>query len=233
MSEIKQKQITERIEIPKMRLWLIWFMLFVVPSVTAIIGFKRFSYKYKYFEKTELLSNGFERIKEYDRKIVPETFLENQLKTIRNIDANHSAQYLKEEIDKILCGETLFCFFFDESGEKTLNLKSQKLDNVIKNFPNAFIKKHINKILEAKNSNKPTKTKELNDSITKFGNVLQQLFKTVTPITISPNKVSKNYSISCGGELYFIFCLFDKPSKDYLGFITLMRGKDFSLNGSC
>ena len=230
MSEIKQKQIIEKIELPKLRLWLIWFMLFVFPSIVAIIGFKSFSNKYKYFEKTSLISNGFEQIKEFDRKIVPETFIENQLKTIRSFDANNSAQHLKGEIDKTLCGETLFCFFFDKTGEKTLNIKSPNFDKVIKNFPNAFIKKHINKILEANSSNKSISPKEKNEATTKFGNILQQLFKTVTPITITPNKVSKNYSINCGGELYFIFCLFDKPSKDYLGFLTLIRGKDFSFH---
>ena len=82
MSDNKQKQITERIEIPKLRLWLIWFMLFVFPSIAVIVGFKSFSNKYRYFGKTDLISDSFERIKEYDRKIVPETFLENQLKRI-------------------------------------------------------------------------------------------------------------------------------------------------------
>lgn len=230
MSDNKQKQITERIEIPKLRLWLIWFMLFVFPSIAVIVGFKSFSNKYRYFGQTDLISDSFERIKEYDRKIVPETFLENQLKRIRNLDTNQSAKLIKEKIDKTLCGETLFCFFFDESGNKTNNIKSQKIDKLLKNFPNAFIKKHINKILEAKSSNKSTKIKDLNDAIKKFGNTLQQLFKTATQVTLSPNRVSKNYSISFEGELYFIFCLFDNPSKDYQGFLAVMRGKDFSFH---
>lgn len=224
------KQITDKIELPKFRLWLIWFMLFVFPSIAAIVGFKSFSNKYSFFGQTDLIANSFERIKEYDRKIVPETFLENQLKIIRNFDTNQSAQFLKENIDKTLCGETLLCFFFDKYGNKTINIKSQKLDKIIKNFPNAFIKKHINLILEAKNSNKSTKTKKIKDAITKFGNTLQQLFKTITPITISENKISKNYSIMSQGELYFIFCLFDNPSKDYQGFLAVMRGKEFSFH---
>jgi class 3 adenylate cyclase len=224
------KQITDKIELPKFRLWLIWFMLFVFPSIAAIVGFKSFSNKYSFFGQTDLISNSFERIKEYDRKIVPETFLENQLKIIRNFDTNQSAQFLKENIDKTLCGETLLCFFFNKYGNKTINIKSQKLDKIIKNFPNAFIKKHINLILEAKNSNESTKTKKIKDAITKFGNTLQQLFKTITPITISENKISKNYSIMSQGELYFIFCLFDNPSKDYQGFLAVMRGKEFSFH---
>ena len=230
MLDNKKNQITEKIEISKLRLWLIWFLLFVFPSIVALIGFRSFSNKYKFFEETNYISKSFERIKEYNIKIIPENFIEEKLKKVRELNTKQSAENLKIQIDNILCGKTLFCFFFDETANKTINIKSPAFDKSIKNLPNAFIKKHINRYLETLNNSAQTKEKELNDAKIKLGNLIQQLFKTSTSVTISPNKVSRNYSVIYGGELYFIFCLFDKPTKDNSGFFAVIRGKEFSFH---
>ena len=233
MSENKTNKIKEKIKIPLLRLWLIWFFLFVFPTIATIIGFKNYNNKYLYFSKTDLIAESFERIKEYNTQIVPENFMEEQLKTIRKFSLNNiSAQELKNNIDKTLCGETLFCFFFDKSVNKTVNIKSPKITNVIKNIPYAFIKKNIKEIIESSVLNKTdnSNNKKLDESKAKFGILLQQLFKSITTINISLNKVKRNYSILFGGELYFIFCEFDEPTKDYLGFFAIMRGREFNFH---
>ena len=99
MSDNKATKINEKIEIPKMRLWLIWLLLFVFPSLATIIAFNSFSYRYRYFEKTDLISNAFERIKEYKTKTVPENFLEEQLSQVKKLNSNQSLQELKSNID--------------------------------------------------------------------------------------------------------------------------------------
>ena len=233
MSKNKITKINEQIEIPKMRLWLVWLLLFVFPSIATIIGFKYFSEQYKYFERTDLISKGFERIKEYNTKIVIENFLEEQVKSVKNLSTNQPLTELKNNIDINLCGETLFCFFFDKTVSQTVNIKGQQCDKIIKNIPNAFIKKNIKNLIEnnsTSNNNLQTNIDKINKDKANFGSLLQHLFKSITSVTISPDKVSRNYSVLYGGELYFIFCIFDKPTQDCLGFFAVMRGQDFSFH---
>ncbi len=229
MSDNKATKINEKIEIPKMRLWLIWLLLFVFPSLATIIAFNSFSYRYRYFEKTDLISNAFERIKEYKTKTVPENFLEEQLSQVKKLNSNQSLQELKSNIDRILCGETLFCYFFDKTLTQTTIIKSQICNQMIKNLPNSLLKKNLKKTIDNSFSDAIDQAKIKEDNA-KLGNLLQLLFKSITPVTINLDKVSRNYSILFGGELYFTLCLFDEPNQNCSGFFAVLRGKEFSFH---
>ena len=211
MSDNKTTRINEKIEIPQKELWLIWLLLFVFPSIATIIGFNSFCSRYRYFEKTDLISKAYERIKEYKNKTVPENYLEEQLSQIKKLNVNQPLPKLKNNIDNILCGETFFCYFFDKTVTKTTNIKSSICQNMIKNFPNSFLKKNLKKIIDNSipNTINQTKLKELKEDKAKLGNLLQLLFKSVTPIRLTLNKVIRNYSVLYEGELYFVICLFD------------------------
>ena len=233
MSKNNINQINERIEIPKLKLWLIWFFLFVIPSLGTIIGFKYYSKEYSYFTNTDLIASAFETIRRYNSSIIPENFIEEQINILKHLNSNISHEELKKEIDKTLCGETLFCIFFDEKLEKLNAVKSPNL-NVIKNIPLYYIKLNLKKIINTNDSkdndgNITEKILKFNEAESQLGVVFQQMFKTITSITISKNKVAKNYSIIYGGELYFILCEFEKPNKNG-GFLAVMRGRDFSFH---
>ena len=232
MSANKTTIIKEKIEIPRFRLWIIWLLLFVFPSFITIIAFNSFNEKYKYFSKTDLIANSFEEIKRYNFLIVPENFMEEQLNKVKRLNATLPAKDLKNKIDEMLCGESLFCFFFDKAIDETINIKSSKCDKILKNIPNTFIKRNLKNILDnsALENDTIKNSKALKNDIVKFGNILQNLFKSITPITIIPNKISKNFSVLCGGELYFVLCLFDNPAKNNFGFFAVIRGREFSFH---
>ncbi len=120
-------EINEKIEIPKLRLWLIWLFLFVLPSLATVMGFKYYSEEYSYFTNTDLTASAFETIRKYNSSIIPENFMEEQLKKLKHLNLNISHEELKKEIDKTLCGETLFCVFFDEEIENLTPIKSSNL----------------------------------------------------------------------------------------------------------
>ena len=71
-----------------------------------------------------------------------------------------------------------------------------------------FISRFINSNNKYKKDSNIDNQQIFNDAQNQFGVVLQQMFKTITNITIFNNKVSKNYSLLFGGELYFILCEF-------------------------
>ena len=126
----KIKQIKRKIKIPQIKLWLVWFFLFVFPCIMALIGYEQFCEKNSYFVRTDLIYKAFEDIRKYNETIAPERFLEDQIKEIQKLDSTLPFEKLKYEIDKMLCGESLFCLFFDEKVEKVSFLKAKmKLTN--------------------------------------------------------------------------------------------------------
>ncbi len=241
MSENNTNQINKKIEIPKLRLWLIWLFLFVIPVLASVVVFNYYTQEYYYFTNTNLISTSFETIRRYNASVIPENFIEERINIIKELDSTLSYKNLKKEIDKILCGNTLLTIFFDKKIDKLTIEKADNTDfsiNVPINITKMNIKRLItsyHSLIQNKEENNDEKIKEkntliFNEAQNQLGNVLQKMFKTITSITISSNKVAKNYSIIYGGELYFIFCEFDKPSKDNIGFLAVMRGRDFSFH---
>lgn len=233
MSDNKNNQINKKVDIPKIRLWVIWLFLFVVPPLASVIAFNFFTQEYYYFTNTDLISTGFETIRRYNTSIIPENFMDEQINYLKRLDPNSSPEQLKDQIDSILCGKTLFCAFFDENVKelRTPTNNNRDLKNTIHSN---FIKRYLNRFINSNNKYKKDSNIDnqqiFNDAQNQFGVVLQQMFKTITNITIFNNKVSKNYSLLFGGELYFILCEFDKPTKNNKGFLAVIRGKDFSFH---
>ena len=228
MSDNQLKQIKEKVEIPKLRLWLVWLFLFVIPSALTVVVFDSIKEEYAYFAHTELIAKSYDIIKKYNETIVPESFMKLQIEDIKKINLANSEESLKKEIDNILCGESLFSVFFDKEVKGIKYVKS----NNIQKFPFPFLKNYIGKYIKAYFDKETDKDKidEYYEAQKLFGNFLQQFFKTVTGITISRDEVAKNFSILFDGELYFIFGFFDKPNDNYYGFFIVMKGCDFSFH---
>ncbi len=227
MSNIEIKTIKREINISRLRLWIIWFLLIVLPSASGLLIFKLFNKEYAYFSKTELISDGYKKIENYNYIISPENYMTSQLRNLQAINAALSPEIIKSKIDGQLCGETMFCTFFDENIEKLTTIKSNKsLNDNLRIPPAALIKNHIKNLVTEFKNNK--NTKKISEYQHAFGPILQQLYKTATTINISIEKISKNFSIKYGGELYFGLGCFEKSEKTNTGFFFVMRGEDFN-----
>ncbi len=224
MSDNKSVKLVKKIDIPKLQLWLVWFILFLLPSIISIISFDYFKYEYLYFYKTDLINSSFERLKNYNQLIIPENFIEKRLDLIKKLDTNQPLEALKACIDNTLCGESLLCIFFDKAHNSSFLIKSPKATNITSIN---FIKTSIANYLKASSSNNKVEIKKVQNQL---GSRLQALFKTPTPIEISFDKVSVNFSVINEGELYFFLINFEKPSKDYYTLFAVMKGKDFSFH---
>ncbi|MBP5468150.1 MAG: hypothetical protein J6Z11_02775, partial [Candidatus Riflebacteria bacterium] len=226
MSDNKVIIIREKIEIPKLRLWLIWLLLFVFPSLATIICFHYLSKEYKYFVNTDLIYEGFEKIKKYNDLIVPENYIENQQSIIHNLDTTTSSEMLKEQIDSILLGETYYCIFFDEDFNNAKVVKKTDAKNLslplLKRYFKTLVKDYY---LKEQN---PLKESDYKSSQAQLAIFIQSLFNTVTPISISINQTSKNFSVLQEGEIYFIFTKFINSNKECSWCFAILKGKDFS-----
>ena len=217
-------KITKKIEVSKPILWFTWFILFVLPSIFAIVGYNYFKKEYIYFSKTDYINQAFHIIRAYNELIAPENFMSEQLKEIKSISRLDSPEAIKNQIDNYLCGKTLFCMFFNNTADKVTISKSNKIKNLTVNF----LKKHISSLIKSYSESEHTKkTENVITSQQSLANALQVLFKTVIPITISKDKISKNFSVIYDGELYFIFAKFENSNNDYSYFFAVMKGEDF------
>ena len=113
MSENISTKIKQKLEIPKLQLWIIWAIMFLLPSILSLICFKYFQKEYIYFLKTDLIDSSFERLRNYNDSIIPENFIKNRLELIKGLNTNKPFEQLKSDIDQILCSETHLCMFFD------------------------------------------------------------------------------------------------------------------------
>ena len=224
MSNNKPYKIIRKIDIPKLQLWFTWLILFLLPSIISIVCFKYFQKEYLYFFKTDLIYTSFDNIKNYNEAIKPEIFLKNRLELIKKIDTNKELEDLKKDIDKILCGESLICMFFDENSNNTATIKNPKAAITSINF----LKNNIINYLKSVSAN--TIEQEKKKSQTQLASRLQVIFKTTTQITIDFDKVSVNFSVFNDGELYFFLIKFEKPSSKCSSLFSVIRGKDFSFH---
>ena len=224
MSNNKPYKIIRKIDIPKLQLWFTWLILFLLPSIISIVCFKYFQKEYLYFFKTDLIYASFDKIKNYNEAIKPEIFLKNRLELIKKIDTNKELEDLKKDIDKILCGESLICMFFDENSNNTATIKNPKAAITSINF----LKNNIINYLKSVSAN--ISEQEKKESQAQLASRLQVIFKTPTQITVDFDKVSVNFSIINDGELYFFLIKFEKPNSKCSSLFSVIRGKDFSFH---
>lgn len=232
MTDNKAKQINRKVEIPIVRLWIIWLLLFVFPSLISILAFEKFSKEYAYFAKTDLISNCFDSLKKYKDSTIPENFIEEQIALTKELDTKKTKEELKKDIDDIFCGESLFCLFFDKDCKNISCVKTTKnIDNNLLNISTYFYKKYINNIIKSElATNDTVKNLDVIKNKEQFGVFLQRIFKTTTNVTVNLNKVARNFSVKYDGELYFVLGNFNEKANDCYGFFAVIRGKDFSFH---
>lgn len=224
MSENISTKIKQKLEIPKLQLWIIWAIMFLLPSILSLICFKYFQKEYIYFLKTDLIDSSFERLRNYNDSIIPENFIKNRLELIKGLNTNKPFEQLKSDIDQILCSETHLCMFFDEAYNKAVTIKSPKASITSINFLKTSIVKYLKTISSNSDEQGIKKSQE------QLASRLQSLFKTPTPITLNFDNVSINFSVINEGELYFFLIKFNKPTKDCSCLFSVIKGKDFSFH---
>ena len=101
MSENEVKPIKRQIKISKYRLWIIWFLLIVLPIITGLILYNAFQKEYFYFSKTDEIYKGYESIENYKQMMAPENYMTKQLPNISSLDASQDQEKIKEQIDNL------------------------------------------------------------------------------------------------------------------------------------
>lgn len=235
MSEQTSNTIKGKIVVSAARVMLAWLLLVVLPIIGSLGAFDFFLAEYAHFTEPDKIAEAFNKLELYKKSLVVENFLESKLSVLKALQpkGNSLAQLeiIKNKIDSLIGGKSLLCVFFNKERQqvKTIQFKPPGMQSIT--FPPAALLKRQIQFLFQLQIHQPesvSQDKELEPE--KFRNALslQQLFKTIAPITLSTGKVVKNFSIQFGGDLYFIYFEFTGNLVDPAGCLVVLRGQEFS-----
>ena len=232
MSEQSIGMIKGKISIPSSRLLLAWLMLVVFPILTSLIALDYFLGEYAYFSESGKLAEAFNEIETYKDALVVENFLESRLTALKKLTCKTTGpdklDNLKNQIDSIIGGKSILCVFFDKNRQKLQTRQYQPADLQDIIFPpGALFKRQLQFIHQQQKQSGPVNSLHQ----TKFEQKrialsMQQLFKTLTPVTIRTERITKNFSAHFGGDLYFIYFDFADDAAQPAGCLTILRGQE-------
>lgn len=226
--------ITKKIAIASHRILIAWVLLVLLPIAASIVFLDYFIAEYIVFAESGKISEAFNELEAFKNSLVVENFLTARLPELASIrpQAADAANFesLKGKIDKTLGGSSLICMFFDAGRQKATSITHRPDDLAEVVFPPAALLKKQLASLKEQQAPLQTKAQDLTRKANQRRNALsiQQIFKTLTPVTLKPNQVVKNFSAQFGGDLYFIYCEFTEGIPGIGGFLAVFRGREMS-----
>ena len=235
MSSQESYLINQKVKVPGARIFLAWLLLVLLPVAGSFWCLDYFLAEYSVFAESEQLVEAFNQLESYKSAQVVENFLSNRLQSLAQIKPasgeNAAISDMNRQISQLIGGRCIMTIFFDRDRKRLIAdyHRPEDLAGVV--LPPASLLKRQLPLLD---SRKQTPIKNLeqfhfqSDQKRRNALSLQQLFKTITPVTLQPDRVVKNHSLHFGGDLYFIYYEFLRPTAEIAGFIGILRGKDVS-----
>lgn len=227
--------IREKLPTSPGRLLTIWLLMFVIPVCASLLGLGYFVSEFSVYAEPEELSKAFNRLENYKEAMVFENYLFNtsdklkQLQWQGNWHDKNSRAILKNKIDKIVGAQSIFCLLFDQTRSKFAATTFQPDDLEHKLiFPIALFKKQIQFLNSSIFYSMGQISENDNKERSKNALSMQQIFRTLTPVTLRKEKVVKNYSVLLGGELYFVYKEFAIPGGP-AGCLCVYRGREINI----
>ncbi len=234
MNESSLSYIRKKLELNGSSVFLAWFFLVVLPFMAAFIGLDHFLSEYSIFSESSSISEAINEIENYKNAQVVENFLTMRLPELAQLQPDSGQQKhekLKRAIDSILGGQSILCIFFNQDQSQLKSIVSRPKDLNIGNLPPAAIFRRQIEMLSKKPAGIEQTFEQMQyDEKTKAVNArqLQQIFKTLTPVSLRSERVVKNISARYDSDLYFLFCEFNTPVPQTAGFLAVIRGKEIS-----
>lgn len=237
MSDQNTIFIRKRVKVPGYRVFLAWMLLVCLPIIGTFLGLEYFLKEYSFFAESGRLTEAFNTLESFKSAQVIENFLTARLPALAAIcpqpaDAS-DPQRLDQAISSVIGGKTILSLYFDQTRQKTIssNFRPADLAGVVYP-PAALLKKQLPSLWIARQPVITGKKQFQTENEARRRNALsiQQLFKTITPATLSSERVTKNFSAQFGGDLYFIYVEFASATPEIAGCLSVFRGKDLSDN---
>lgn len=226
MSEISSRIISKKIQPTGFAMFSVWLLIILVPLLFMLVAANLFVEEYADYMHAEVIQKAYRRLELFRERLIPDSYLERRVDQLVNLMASSgSPEELKFQIDKILGATSLFCAFFDADVTSVKTASTIPEDIKGRHMPPAVL---LRRVLQSV-INRPIPTTEEEIDIferDKFRDAaqMQQFFAAMTHINVETNKISKNFSVQLGGEIYLILIKFAKPVADVAGALILVRG---------
>ncbi len=235
MSDRNTAYISDKVTISAGRIFLAWLLLVVVPVAMSFVALHYFLDEYAGYAEAGKLAEAYNQLELYKHATVVENFLTARTAAIAGIAADGFTRDtligLKSHIDSNLGGESILCVFFDRDFKRVTAVSgnSGELSGVVLP-PASLIKRQIQFLYQQ--TRNPDEKNQQNQTLLseaqRHALSMQQLFKTVAPITLRADRAVKSFSVLFGGELYFVYAEFKHSSGGPDGCLVILRGQDFS-----
>ena len=224
-------RIVRSIKISALPLLAAWIIVLVIPLAGSLLAIDYFIDEYALFAKPEHIEKARQQIEDCRDLLVTENFLASRLSLLENINLPAELQSydnLQQKIDQTILGKGLLYLFFNTDGSK-VTARSYRPPDLHRLLPPATLFRRPIQTLISENYLTGVNVMQVDNQAKQRNSMqLQQMFKAITPISIRPNQVAKNYSIDFGGEIYFAYFEFRKPQAGQKGCLAIIRGRDLS-----
>ena len=198
MSSQESYLINQKVKVPGARIFLAWLLLVLLPVAGSFWCLDYFLAEYSVFAESEQLVEAFNQLESYKSAQVVENFLSNRLQSLAQIKPasgeNAAISDMNRQISQLIGGRCIMTIFFDRDRKRLIAdyHRPEDLAGVV--LPPASLLKRQLPLLD---SRKQTPIKNLeqfhfqSDQKRRNALSLQQLFKTITPVTLQPDRVVK------------------------------------------
>lgn len=206
----------------------LWLLIFVVPVLSFQWFLGRLSTEQAFFAEPDQIANSLEKLDQYRDAMVYENFLSAKTALWNKLELEQTtSEQLKEKIDQLTGASSIFFLFFDKQ-LKTFKSHIRQPEDIDQRLilPASLFRRQVQYLFNSDYVRKGIISDTDNAERLRNASSMQKLFRTMTPVTILPRRVVKNYSVFLGGELYFVFHEFGGNSDKFC--IAVFRGRDLS-----
>lgn len=230
MSEFSTRIISRKIQPSWLAMFTVWMLTILLPLVFMLIAGDLFIDEYADYMNAEVIQKAYKRLEHFRHQLTPVRYLESRIAPLVNLAVKPGQpEELKLQIDRTLGVTSTFCAFFaaDVGSVKTASKIPEDIRG--RHMPPAVLLRRV--LRSIINRPVPATEDELNIfERDKFRDAaqMQQFFAAMTHINVEVNKVSKNFSVQLGGEIYLSLIKFAKPVAGAAGALILVRGREIS-----
>ncbi|MFZ5950573.1 MAG: adenylate/guanylate cyclase domain-containing protein [Candidatus Rifleibacteriota bacterium] len=222
------ERLSGKVRVGWLQIFLIWALTGILPTAMVLFAIDFLGKKQLDHAKIQAFSQASGHLNRFDSLLKTEEFLQTRvLEIIRSLQKLDPSEAEKNSvvIAKIADVTPLMAIFQSRKNGNLYSASQKPADIATRTLPPKLLFK---KIFEELSSHHIERDYYSQQTLSGNQRQFQQMFKTITTVTLLKNKVLRNFSTHLGGEIFFLIAEAPADSKISRA-ILVFRGKDIRL----
>jgi len=226
---LQAEKLSGKVRIGSIQIFLIWTLTAILPTALVFLAIDFLEKKQLDHAKIQALSQASGHLNRFDSLLKTEEFLQTKvLDIIRSLQKLDPSEAKKNAglIAKIADAMPVMAIFRSGKNGNLYSATQKPADIATRTLPPKLLfKKIFEELARPKIEPDFYSQRDFSSNQRQF----QQMFKTITTVTLLKNKVLRNFSTYLGGEIFFLIA--EAPADSKISHaIMVFRGKDIRLN---